>query len=498
MMKRIVTFIAAFVLLFNTAAYADYSVSTIKDSISVGGTADAYSIVTFILLDSTSFGTSDAQSTIDAYNAKVDSGAQLSTNDIFYFKTLTANSAGEWSFEVPMPSGEYEKKLTLVPSVGNAEFIEYASIAFKNNMLPVLISAAQTNDDATALKDKISLYLGYIYDNKDEYLAVNNKLKIAKLNKELVASFSPSDETALSKLKSGIEDAIFILDIEEGRETDYSVVMSKAEYDRQKETQLTDEGKSKIVSTLATIDHKSMDDFKSDAKLQFYINLVNYNKNTSADNLLAVLKESNSVLELDFTNLNRLSDAGKGKAAKQLASKKSNSTAAMQTNLDTISDAIYKEEHRNSGGSTGGGNFGGGTPSSKENTITYVPVVAPAPSDKAPYSDINQAQWASEAITSLSEKGIIEGYEDNSFKPLNSITRAEFVKLIIKAFYSVEKPSGTSKFADVTSDKWYSDCVNLAFEKGIVSGDNYGNFNPEATISRQDMVCKRFSRSRIL
>lgn len=488
MMKRIADFIAVFVLLFNTVVYADYSVSTVKDSIFVSGTAEPYSIVSFMLIDSAAFDTSDAQSTIDVYNAKVDSGAQLSTNDIFYFKALSADSAGEWSFEVPMPSGEYEKKLTLVSSFGSTEYIEYASIAFKNNMLPVLISAAQTNDDGTALKDKISLYIAYIYDQKDEYFTVNNKLKIAKINKEMVASLSSDDETALSKLEAGIKEAIFILDIEEGRETDYSVMMSETEYEIAKESQLTDEGKSKIVSNLGSLKYSSMDDYKTNAKLQFYINLVNYNKNSSADSLLTVLKDSNSVLKLDFTKFNRLSDAGKGKAAKQLAEKKSNNIAEMQTNLDAIADKVYKEEHSNSGGSSRGGNFGGGTSSSKENAITYVPVVDNTPSNKNTYSDINKAEWASEAITNLSEKGIIAGYEDGTFRPLDSITRAEFVKLIIKAFYTEIKPASSSVFADVTSDKWYSDYVNSAFEKGIVSGDNYGNFNPDSTISRQDMA----------
>jgi len=107
---------------------------------------------------------------------------------------------------------------------------------------------------------------------------------------------------------------------------------------------------------------------------------------------------------------------------------------------------------------------------------------------KAPvFSDLGEAAWAEQAILFLNEKGIVNGNPDGSFGPNNNITRAEFVKLIATAI-GIDASDTLPPFGDVSADCWYAPYVSAAYKWGVVKGDEYGNFYPEACITRQDMV----------
>ncbi len=99
--------------------------------------------------------------------------------------------------------------------------------------------------------------------------------------------------------------------------------------------------------------------------------------------------------------------------------------------------------------------------------------------------DISDADWFKHPVSVLSNSGIINGYNDGSFKPQNYITRAEFTKLVASAF-SIKSGKGAS-FEDVSNDAWYAEYINDASGAGIISGYD-GKFNPENCITRQDAV----------
>ncbi|MFD0676719.1 MULTISPECIES: S-layer homology domain-containing protein [unclassified Paenibacillus] len=102
---------------------------------------------------------------------------------------------------------------------------------------------------------------------------------------------------------------------------------------------------------------------------------------------------------------------------------------------------------------------------------------------KVTFSDISN-HWASKEIGNWSQKGIINGYEDGTFKPNVPISRSEFVSLVNRVLaYPTE---GTQSFPDVSSNAWYAKDISRAVAAGIVFGDDKGNFKPEAPISRQE------------
>ena len=131
-------------------------------------------------------------------------------------------------------------------------------------------------------------------------------------------------------------------------------------------------------------------------------------------------------------------------------------------------------------GGGGGGSLGGG--SSKPSKPAD-----PKPEDtKATFTDIANVEWAKEAIEALAEKGVLNGKGDNKFAPNDTVTREEFVKIIVAAF-ELSDDAADCDFADVAEDRWSYSFIAAASKLGIISGDGT-NFNPTAGISRQDMA----------
>ncbi|MDR1101360.1 MAG: S-layer homology domain-containing protein [Clostridiales bacterium] len=101
------------------------------------------------------------------------------------------------------------------------------------------------------------------------------------------------------------------------------------------------------------------------------------------------------------------------------------------------------------------------------------------------FSDVNN-HWAKEAILDLAERGVINGMSDDSFEPELSITRAQMVTILNKAFPQANQPLKTSSFSDVTPDKWYySECLQ-AYSNGLINGIWSDYLGADEPITRVD------------
>ncbi|WP_066633930.1 S-layer homology domain-containing protein [Desulfolucanica intricata] len=98
-------------------------------------------------------------------------------------------------------------------------------------------------------------------------------------------------------------------------------------------------------------------------------------------------------------------------------------------------------------------------------------------------SDIN-GHWAQKQIEEWVEQGLVAGYPDGTFKPDNSITRAEFVVLVNRAF-SLNNDAECD-FADVKTTDWFYEDVATAKAAGYISGYEDNTFRPTREISRQE------------
>lgn len=84
------------------------------------------------------------------------------------------------------------------------------------------------------------------------------------------------------------------------------------------------------------------------------------------------------------------------------------------------------------------------------------------------------------SIETLYDRDVVKGYEDGTFKPNNTISRAEFLKVVME---SLKTPTGANNcFSDV-KEEWFAKYVCGAHEKGIIQGYKDGTFKPGMTIS---------------
>ena len=102
------------------------------------------------------------------------------------------------------------------------------------------------------------------------------------------------------------------------------------------------------------------------------------------------------------------------------------------------------------------------------------------------YTDVAADSWYNNAVSTLSNMGIINGYEDGTFKPNASITRAEFTAIATRFFDYEAEYDGA--FNDVSARAWYADYVQAAVDMGLVDGYPDGGFHPNSNITRAEAV----------
>ena len=100
------------------------------------------------------------------------------------------------------------------------------------------------------------------------------------------------------------------------------------------------------------------------------------------------------------------------------------------------------------------------------------------------FSDASD-DWYSKAINYVVGKGLISGYPNGTFKPNESITRAEFAQMI--SGYVKNEKASSSDFKDV-KDHWAKDAIDKLYGNKNVNGYPDGSFKPNAKITRAEAV----------
>jgi len=103
------------------------------------------------------------------------------------------------------------------------------------------------------------------------------------------------------------------------------------------------------------------------------------------------------------------------------------------------------------------------------------------------FEDVKQGDWFYNAVAFLDEKGFFEQLTSTTYNPNGQITRAEFVDLANKASL-LEKGPKTPEFKDVPEDHFYYKSIVAAAGAGIVNGYEDETFRPDNTITRAEVV----------
>lgn len=194
------------------------------------------------------------------------------------------------------------------------------------------------------------------------------------------------------------------------------------------------------------------------------------------------LEENADVIGYDTEKYNKISD--KNKFYQYIMNHKSliTSMEALKKTIDSYKEAVKPTVP--SGNDGKGGSSQKGSSGVAVSRVNNNAVAEEKP--KPLYIDIDSSSEGYESIAALSLLSVINGYDDGSFRPANTITRSEYIKMLVIAFQLSCSVNAENTFKDITENDWYYRSMVCAKENGIVLGDENGCCNPEAWITRQE------------
>ncbi len=117
---------------------------------------------------------------------------------------------------------------------------------------------------------------------------------------------------------------------------------------------------------------------------------------------------------------------------------------------------------------------------------------------KQQFTDVSKAHPNYDAIKYLQAEGIIGGYSDGSFKPGNTVNRAEALKMLMMAFDMEAGPGGSLPFSDTDDGAWYAASLATALNKAIIKGYEDGTFRPSNTVNKAEYLKMLFLTGNII
>ena len=107
------------------------------------------------------------------------------------------------------------------------------------------------------------------------------------------------------------------------------------------------------------------------------------------------------------------------------------------------------------------------------------------------FKDTPNNGWYSAFVGYLEKYNIISGYEDGTFRPDESITRAEFVTIAVRyysLFNEVKSVSNTTKYNDLSNNYWAIKNISYATSEKWLNGYSDGSFRPDIVVTRAEVV----------
>lgn len=251
----------------------------------------------------------------------------------------------------------------------------------------------------------------------------------------------------------------------------------------------------------------SMQEIKTLFEQAVAIEALNSASGTEISSVLAVYYEDIGISEKDYEKFADCTDSQtKLKIARMLANKDFKTVDEINSSFKGAIDKYIKDdslEDTGSSGSTGGGGGGGGGGKAGSaikgagGTVSSA-VTAPAyPQTTQPsFADCPESHWAYSYIEELKKSNIISGYSDGKFYPDKTVTREEFVKMVM-LISGLFNENSTCEFSDAVKGEWYYAYVASAYAEGIINGVNAERFGIGSEISRQDVaviICRLLTK----
>ncbi len=105
----------------------------------------------------------------------------------------------------------------------------------------------------------------------------------------------------------------------------------------------------------------------------------------------------------------------------------------------------------------------------------------------AQYSDL-ASSYAAKEIAALTASGILDGFDDGTFRPAEPVTRAQFAKVIASILKLKPVPEIAARFHDVPSNAWYAGYTGALVKEGITDGVSEHEFAPDQLVTREELA----------
>lgn len=215
-----------------------------------------------------------------------------------------------------------------------------------------------------------------------------------------------------------------------------------------------------------------------------------------ADTVEAIFADILPALDLQ-DDFNKLPNSGKWSVMNAFVAKVSGGYAF--DDADALHDYIKELIDKANDGQTGNdpkperpGNSGSSNKNDKPINVPISPVPTPDWEEDTQqaskhFNDMNDTKWAVSAVDALFEKNIVTGKEDGKFAPGDTVTREEFVAMLVR-LAGVFDANAVSQMTDVDQNAWYAPYVGSAVNAGLVNGMSETEFGVGQSISREQMA----------
>lgn len=384
-----------------------------------------------------------------------------------------------FTFDINGKSGEYTVLLATDKNDLPSEKLIFVSLEDYNKIAETIKS-----DDASKIKEYI-LNETYTIGLTPEDVASVDTSKFAAVLYETIKT-SQFDETKRSEFLDVVQKALFVERLNEKKIADVFAednsltgIDDSLIKDWYIKDYVTDDLKKNVNDRISGKDIKSYSEYEEKLIDAYILATVQYpNGSGNIEDIVTAFEERIGV------------DISKAKTSTwtKLAGKN-------YSTLDNLKDG-YKSATSGSSSSNGGSSGTGSKPSSSGSSnkginsiVGGVPIAYDKTDEKLPaasFSDIDNVEWAKDAILYLAENGIISGMGDGTFAPNENVNREQFTKIVVAAFAEDAEEAEIS-FKDVPDDAWYATYVKKAFGKGIVNGVSEDMFGTGLPITRQDL-----------
>lgn len=415
---------------------------------------------------------------------------------VLRYDQISSNEEGDFVFTFKLPNdastGEYATRLAWGGSFADNRLVYISPDDFANALSD--INNAATKEDMITALDNCILYFGF--DNT-YYAGLSAKEKAfmaGKLLNERGMGYSSATEigvvfseamaiAAVNEIALG-NDAIETVNHFE------DVLKLKELGTYQTFNRQTDLLKKKIIEAVAS--EGRVDDIDTYRKrFEERTVVISLNNIRGYDEVQEILQDNNHILDIDFTDYNKLTN--KSAVNRNMTGKSFNSTSEIVTAFNSYVRSEKNKENTTSNTGTGNGGGGGGngsllSPPSGMGTGSKPSGANNAKSSPAiVFKDLGTVEWARSSIERLASRNIISGRGNNNFEPTAEVTRAEFIKMLV-SLLGIEDDEAKCDFADVEASAWYYAYVASAVKYNLTSGIGDSLFGSNNKITKQDMA----------